>query len=82
MCLLGDEAGTTEGNFNVQWKGDYYYAKNLAVNTVNNSYLDGLGAMPENAVHEGQGSAGATDNGPGHIYLWMSDYHPGKEWLD
>jgi len=73
---IGDEAGTTEGNFNVQWKGDFYYAKNLAINTVNNSYLDGLGAMPEVATHDEKPQE--KTSGPGHIYLWMSDYHPGE----
>lgn len=33
------QAGTTEGNFEVHWKGDFYYGKNLAVNTTNNTYL-------------------------------------------
>ena len=45
----GDEAGTTEGDFDVNWKGDYYYGKNLAVSTPNNYYLDGLGTPPEYA---------------------------------
>lgn len=65
----GDEAGTTEGDFEVEWSGDYFMGKNLAVATVNNHYLDGLGALPENATHE---STAARDS----IYLWMSDYHP------
>merc|ERR1712226_616127 len=43
----GDEAGTTEGDFEVHWRGDFFYGKNLAVATANNHYLDGLGAMPE-----------------------------------
>lgn len=81
--FIGDEAGTTEGNFNVQWKGDFYYAKNLAVKTTNNSYLDGLGAMPENAVHHEKSSDGDempdNDAADEHIYLWMSDYHPGEK---
>ena len=38
--------------------------------TENNFYLDGLGAMPENASRD----AATTDGS--HIYLWMSDYHP------
>ena len=66
----GDEAGTTEGEFLVHWEGDYFYGKNLAVNTTNNVYLDGLGAIPEMASRE---------DGTGQnkfIYLWMSDYHP------
>lgn len=65
----GDEAGTIEGHFDVNWKGDFYYGKNLAVATSNNYYLDGLSALPENATPEG---LGCED----YIYLWMSDYHP------
>jgi len=29
----GDEAGTTEGNFEVHWQGDYFYGKNLTIAT-------------------------------------------------
>ena len=65
----GDEAGTTEGQFKVQWVGDYFYAENLAINTTNNKYLDGLMEVPEKASHESK-----KDNN--QIYLWMSDYHP------
>jgi len=65
----GDEAGTTEGDFEVHWQGDYYRAENLAVATDNNKYLDGLGSLPERASEDGPASAEA-------IYLWMSDYHP------
>ena len=64
----GDEAGTTEGHFDVTWQGDYFYGKNLAINTVNNVYLDGLGALPERASHDE-----ATASGDGKsIYLWVS----------
>jgi len=66
----GDEAGTTEGSFDVAWRGDFYYGKNLAVATTNNTYLDGLGARPEVASHEEPSGSGQE------IYLWMSDYHP------
>lgn len=75
----GDEAGTTEGCFEVEWKGDYYYAKNLAINTVNNHYLDGLGcSLPEKATHDEPGF-GASEKESFYgscIYLWMTDYHP------
>lgn len=67
----GDEAGTTEGNFDVKWSGDYFVAENLAIASVNNVYLDGLGAPPELASR----SEPAAGDGS-HIYLWMSDYHP------
>ena len=67
----GDEAGTTEGHFDVRWEGDYFIGTNLAVATANNVYLDGLGCLPEHARRED----GPSGNGQ-HIYLWMSDYHP------
>jgi len=66
----GDEGGTTEGDFNLEWKGDYYYGKNLAVSTTNNTYLAGFGTPPEKANKDK-----ATGTGD-EIYLWMSDYHP------
>ena len=68
----GDEAGTTEGPFEVHWQGDFFYGKNLAIATENNSYLDGLGSIPEEASHDPAAAAGDGSS----IYLWMSDYHP------
>eukprot|EP00117_Sycon_ciliatum_P021363 scpid103197/ scgid18749/ len=68
----GDEAGTTEGDFEVHWQGDYYMGKNLAINTTNNVYLDGLGCKPEHASRTDTDACGSDDS----IYLWMSDYHP------
>ncbi|KAJ1429877.1 RmlC-like cupin domain-containing protein [Ochromonadaceae sp. CCMP2298] len=65
----GDEAGTTEGTFDLRWEGDYYYGRNNAVSTTNNVYLDGLGATPQLASRK-------HHSGSGSIYLWMSDYHP------
>lgn len=65
----GDEAGTTEGDFEVEWQGDFFQAQNLAISTTNNKYLDGLGAMPEHASRD-------TPTNAKEIYLWMSDYHP------
>jgi hypothetical protein len=59
----GDEAGTTEGNFDVKWSGDYFVAENLAIASVNNVYLDGLGAPPELASR----SEPAAGDGS-HIY--------------
>ena len=66
----GDEAGTTEGDFELEWRGDYYHGRNLAIATTNNTYLGGLGTIPEKANHTS--STGTGDE----IYLWMSDYHP------
>lgn len=76
----GDEAGTTEGKFSVWWMGDFYYAKNHAINTTNNEYLDGIGCMnPEEASHDAENFKSKTEE-ISHfgncIYLWMSDYHP------
>lgn len=69
----GDEAGTTEGHFNVRWEGDFYFAENLAVATTNNKYLDGLASLPEHASIDASCCSGDGNT----IYLWMSDYHPG-----
>ena len=55
----------------MHWKGDFFYGKNLAVATTNNTYLDGLGAKPEQATHDEPGIGGDK-----FIHLWMSDYHP------
>ena len=67
----GDEAGTTEGHFDVHWSGDYFFGHNLAIATSNNFYLDGLGAPPETARdHDPRSCDGSS------IFLWMSDYHP------
>lgn len=69
----GDEAGTTEGPFEVEWKGDFFRGKNLAINTPANEYLDGLGTSDfANATDAGDGVGGSEDA----IYLWMTDYHP------
>ena len=66
----GDEAGTTEGDFEVHWHGDYFHGRNLAINTTNNVYLDGLGAVPEKATRDDNACSNEKC-----IYLWMSDYH-------
>lgn len=70
----GDEAGTTEGNFDVEWIGDFFYGKNLAIASDNNQYLDGLGVPPEIASQD-EASA-SSDEEDEYIYLWMSDHHP------
>ncbi|CAJ1462236.1 unnamed protein product [Effrenium voratum] len=56
----GDEAGTTEGDFEVQWQGDFFYGHNLAIASENNQYLDGLGKVPEEAALEKEADAGAA----------------------
>ena len=70
----GDEAGTTEGDFDVEWKGDYFYGHNLAIATENNFYLDGMAKLPELCSHDETNNAMTSDKDS--IYLWMSDYHP------
>ena len=67
----GDEGGTTEGDFEVHWEGDYFFGHNLAITTANNYYLDGLGCAPEQARKEAPGGGDGSA-----IFLWMSDYHP------
>ena len=66
----GDEAGTTEGYFDLEWRGDYYHGKNNAIATSNNTYLGGFGTIPEHANPTQETGTGDE------IYLWMSDYHP------
>lgn len=88
----GDEAGTTEGDFEVWWDGDCFRGKNLAIATKNNEYLDGVGTPDLERLAED--SAAVSEGGPAckrrrggeegaawpreeqAIYLWMSDYHP------
>ena len=70
----GDEAGTTEGDFEVFWSGDHFFGHNLAVATANNFYLDGLGVPPERA----RDAEPATGDGR-LMHLWMSDHHPSEE---
>ena len=77
----GDEAGTTEGAFDVHWEGDYFFGHNLGIASSNNYYLDGLACAPEIAQHspgsgEGSGGGGPVNGDGDSILLWMSDYHP------
>ena len=67
----GDEAGTTEGHFDVHWQADYFFGHTLAIATENHYYLDGIGCPPEQARRELPSAGDGT-----HILLWMSDYHP------
>lgn len=77
----GDEAGTTEGDFQVYWQGDRYYGKNLAVATASNHYLEGVGCRDPRAAVDSNTEVRASaseeeSNFGGCIYLWLSDYHP------
>ena len=55
----------------VRWQGDFFYGTNLAINTTNNKYLDGLATRPEDA--SATKPAGSGDA----IFLWMSRKHHG-----
>ena len=81
----GDEAGTTEGHFEVSWDGERFMGRNLAIASSNNVYLDGIGVHPDVLAEKERGGEGEGENekergegeGSGkNIYLWMSDYHP------
>lgn len=62
----GDEAGTTEGIFVSQWKGDILYGSNEAVG---GEYVLGYATEPENAQ---------TDHAepPHRLLVWHANYHP------
>ena len=62
----GDEAGTTEGVFVSQWKGDILYGMNEAVG---GHYVLGYAGAPESA-DEGH------DREPSEVRLWHANYHP------
>jgi len=62
----GDEAGTKEGIFSSEWKGDILYGRNEAVK---GHYILGYGTEPENASE-------ATLENPTRILLWHANYHP------
>jgi len=62
----GDEAGTTEGVFHSEWKGDLLYGRNDAVG---GHYVLGYATNPAEA---------REDHGrpPDQILLWHANYHP------
>lgn len=62
----GDEAGTTEGIFQSEWRGDILYGTNDAVG---GHYILGYGCDPGHA-EEGAPKA------PQRILLWHANYHP------
>ena len=66
----GDEAGTTEGKFDIYWEGDFLYGKNHSIATESNHYLLGYGTLPMNAKHDSRSCV------PSSVLLWYSDYHP------
>ena len=62
----GDEAGTTEGVFSIEWHGDIMYARNTAVD---GHCLLAYSTLPETA---------RTDHttAPRRMLLWHANYHP------
>ena len=63
----GDEAGTVEGIFHSEWKGQVLRAQNDAVN---GDYILGWSENPDSA------SELPTDQLPRRVLLWHLNYHP------
>ena len=62
----GDEAGTTEGTFVSEWKGDILYGRNEAVS---GHYILAYGTDPAQARDDHQ-------RPPSRMLLWHANYHP------
>ncbi len=62
----GDEAGTTEGTFDADWRGDVLYGRNSAVG---GHYILGYGVDPGRARED-------HSNDPENLLLWHANYHP------
>ena len=62
----GDEAGTTEGVFVSEWRGDILYGSNEAVG---GHYVLAYATEPEAAREDAAHS-------PGRMLLWHANYHP------
>ncbi|WP_092001222.1 ureidoglycolate lyase [Polaromonas sp. OV174] len=62
----GDEAGTTEGVFISEWRGDILYGSNEAVG---GNYILAYAVAPELASTE-------HDRPPARMLLWHANYHP------
>lgn len=62
----GDEAGTTEGTFFSEWKGDILYGRNAAVG---GHYILGYGSAPDEADE-------SHSRDPEKLLLWHANYHP------
>jgi hypothetical protein len=62
----GDQAGTTEGVFISEWRGDILYGRNEAVG---GHYVLAYGCEPADAqTHH--------DTAPSRMLLWHANYHP------
>jgi hypothetical protein len=62
----GDEAGTTEGTFVSEWRGDILYGRNEAVG---GNYILAYATEPESARED-------SANPPQNMLLWHANYHP------
>ncbi len=62
----GDEAGTKEGTFTAEWRGDILYGVNDAVG---GHYLLAYGKEPSESTTE-------HSQLPHHLLLWHANYHP------
>jgi hypothetical protein len=62
----GDEAGTTEGTFISEWRGDILYGRNEAVG---GHYVLAYATQPEAARED-------HANAPQRMLLWHANYHP------
>ena len=62
----GNEAGTTEGQFVCEWRGDVLYGHNSAVS---GNYILGYGTEPELAVEN-------HSQPPKNLLVWHANYHP------
>lgn len=63
----GDEAGTTEGNFEFWWSGDVLRARNEAVR---DHYVTGWACDPSKASED------AATVPRTHVQMWHANYHP------
>jgi hypothetical protein len=62
----GDQAGTTEGVFASEWRGDVLYGRNEAVD---GHYILAYARPPEHARED-------HDRPPDRMLLWHANYHP------
>ena len=62
----GDEAGTTEGVFVSEWKGDVLFGRNEAVD---GHYILAYATLPEHAQQ-------THTRAPSRMLLWHANYHP------
>ncbi|KAF2487804.1 RmlC-like cupin domain-containing protein [Neohortaea acidophila] len=64
----GDQGGTTEGIFELWWKGDTLFARN---NAVGDNYLFAWSTFPEEAA-----TSGPAKHPRDKAMMWHANYHP------